>query len=538
VFGLLGTSVGGGITILAPPSVGGDAADYYVATSGSDSNDGTEGSPFLTLDKCYDTMTAGQTCEVDGGTYTGSQSITGTQSSTVTIRAAAGETVTISGYTQLDSGSAGGNDSITFSGASNTVAVDGTGTGTAGYTVTASGSCSGGVECNKLTIGNALLDCPTANRTGSGWTGCTLTSCGSASPCKWYDGAEIRSTGTALAISGADHLTLDGLTAFGMVLTSDGSTKATNLTLTDMRVYAMSVNDVDTVTLTGSTLGGSTVADVNIDLQTSSGALCCATNVTIEDNDFVGTDRRDCGDTVNSVCHTECIFLRNGDAAGTSNISIKRNTFTGCADFGIFMENNVGNPGPITNLTIEGNAFDRVLETPGGCGVGDGCTPVKASDNAVNIKGAVGLTLDTFSISFNSFAGSFGIGVGGTEGSSSATLTAGTVRGNIGWHGVITSGNGMHICNRANVTCTYNFWGNSASVNVCPGTNETNATCAVTLANIFENEITAVDVAPDLHLQASPSPDPRGYVPSGCPTLDIDGAARPATNCDAGADEV
>ena len=45
------------------------AADYYVATSGSNSNPGTLAQPFLTIQKAADMVTAGGNVYVRGGTY-------------------------------------------------------------------------------------------------------------------------------------------------------------------------------------------------------------------------------------------------------------------------------------------------------------------------------------------------------------------------------------------------------------------------------------------------------------------------------------
>jgi hypothetical protein len=511
--------------------------DFFVATTGSDSNPGTSGSPFLTLDKCYDTMSTGEICEVAAGEYA-HQAITGTKAGEVTIQCAGAQTCKFGGWTQLDSGAVGGNNSVTWNTTGpHTVTIDGTGTGTDAFPTTASGSCTGGVTCNKIIIGTANLDCPTSGRASGGWTGCTLTnlsggvSCGGSNPCKWYDGAEIKSSGTGLAISGADYVELQGFATYSVTVSSDGSTKATNVTIRDSRMYASSVSDADDVLLEGNTIGGSSVADVNFNLQVSSGATCCVTDLTINDNEFVGTDRRDCGDTLNSACHTECFFLRHGNATGVSGVTITRNNIHGCADFGIFIEGNSGGApsGPLDDVTIENNFFDRQLESPGGCGVGDGCTPVKSNDNAINFKQSTIISgFNNWRIAFNSCASSFCIGVG----ASAPAFTNTVVKGNLGWHGIATN-----ICTRTGVTCTDNFWGNSGGA--CPSAGETNVTCSVVFANIFENENTAVDVAPDLHIQTSPapSPNPLGYVPTGCPALDFDGDARPATNCDVGADE-
>ena len=45
------------------------ATEYYVATTGSDSNPGTQASPFATLQKGADTAVAGDTVWIRGGTY-------------------------------------------------------------------------------------------------------------------------------------------------------------------------------------------------------------------------------------------------------------------------------------------------------------------------------------------------------------------------------------------------------------------------------------------------------------------------------------
>lgn len=46
------------------------ATTYYVGTTGSDSNPGSSGSRFLTINKCHSVMVAGDTCLVGDGTYT------------------------------------------------------------------------------------------------------------------------------------------------------------------------------------------------------------------------------------------------------------------------------------------------------------------------------------------------------------------------------------------------------------------------------------------------------------------------------------
>ncbi|NOU71373.1 hypothetical protein GC098_08050 [Paenibacillus sp. LMG 31458] len=87
-------------------------AQYYVSTTGSDSNPGTISSPFKTIQKASNLMVAGDTVILRGGTY--NETITpqtdGTSGNPITYKAYPGETVTISGSAPvtgwtLDSGS-------------------------------------------------------------------------------------------------------------------------------------------------------------------------------------------------------------------------------------------------------------------------------------------------------------------------------------------------------------------------------------------------------------------------------------------------
>jgi hypothetical protein len=112
VLGLLGTSVGAGVIVSGTPVVpGGAPADYYMATSGSDSNPGTQGSPFLTMDKCADqAQSSAKTCEMASGTYS-AQTLNisaGTRSGLMTFRPATAGSVTINGISNGTNG--GSND--------------------------------------------------------------------------------------------------------------------------------------------------------------------------------------------------------------------------------------------------------------------------------------------------------------------------------------------------------------------------------------------------------------------------------------------
>jgi len=58
------------------------AAEYYVATTGSDSNPGTQASPFATLTKGVSSAGAGDTVYIGGGTYYPSGGFTFSKSGT------------------------------------------------------------------------------------------------------------------------------------------------------------------------------------------------------------------------------------------------------------------------------------------------------------------------------------------------------------------------------------------------------------------------------------------------------------------------
>lgn len=74
--------------------IGANATTYYVATTGSNSNDGlSESTPYLTIQKCVDMMVAGDTCNVGGGTYSATGvrfNVSGSSGSPITLQAKAG----------------------------------------------------------------------------------------------------------------------------------------------------------------------------------------------------------------------------------------------------------------------------------------------------------------------------------------------------------------------------------------------------------------------------------------------------------------
>ena len=67
-------------------ATGAIGATYYVATTGSDTNPGTEASPWRNIQKAADTMVAGDTCIVKDGTYTDSNNYGAIRNCIVIIR--------------------------------------------------------------------------------------------------------------------------------------------------------------------------------------------------------------------------------------------------------------------------------------------------------------------------------------------------------------------------------------------------------------------------------------------------------------------
>jgi hypothetical protein len=82
-----------------------DAANYYVATNGSNSNSGTLDRPFLTIQQAANVAQPGDNVFVRGGTYreTVTMAHSGTSSAPITFQPYSGEQVTVSGLDKVGS---------------------------------------------------------------------------------------------------------------------------------------------------------------------------------------------------------------------------------------------------------------------------------------------------------------------------------------------------------------------------------------------------------------------------------------------------
>jgi len=87
------------ILMLAPSLTGQAGATYYVSTTGNDSNPGTIGSPWLTIQHAANSVSAGATVYVFGGVYHESVNFpaSGTASAPITFQSYPGQTAVIDG---------------------------------------------------------------------------------------------------------------------------------------------------------------------------------------------------------------------------------------------------------------------------------------------------------------------------------------------------------------------------------------------------------------------------------------------------------
>jgi Protein of unknown function (DUF1565) len=87
------------VLMLAPSLSGQTGTAYYVSTSGSDSNPGTIGSPWLTIQHAANSVSAGATVYVFGGVYNESVNFpaSGTASAPITFQSYPGQTAVIDG---------------------------------------------------------------------------------------------------------------------------------------------------------------------------------------------------------------------------------------------------------------------------------------------------------------------------------------------------------------------------------------------------------------------------------------------------------
>jgi len=99
--GALSSAANVAITVNAPPPIiqpPGSSSAYYVSTAGSDSNSGSSTSPWRTIQKAANTLSAGETVIVTSGTYNERVQITRSGSTGAPITFQADGTVVIQGF--------------------------------------------------------------------------------------------------------------------------------------------------------------------------------------------------------------------------------------------------------------------------------------------------------------------------------------------------------------------------------------------------------------------------------------------------------
>src|SRR5215217_975936 len=95
------------VTAVCTPPPSGSGKTYYVATTGADSNPGTQSQPFLTINKGVSMLQAGDTLYILAGVYNESLAGGAWPSGTswqqaITIAGYPGQTVTINGRINID----------------------------------------------------------------------------------------------------------------------------------------------------------------------------------------------------------------------------------------------------------------------------------------------------------------------------------------------------------------------------------------------------------------------------------------------------
>jgi hypothetical protein len=501
--GLLGTSVGAGVTILAPPSGSPpSAADFFVATTGSDSNPGTQGSPFLTIDKCTDqTPTVAITCEMAAGTYSASQIIgdtTPTRTATATVRPASGATVNIGPVATLSS-----QQTWTVDGTANdNVPVNMVVGATSDFT-TGTASCAPvSSPCAKITLGQPVIACPDSTRTSNGWTGCSVEACVTGA-CTFYTGATILSTSNVYIAQDFVHFKDVNLTQW----TVNSQAQVPNdVTIENSNTRFFNLDETTGLTVKGGTYGNTTSCfqgagqAAAITSARPSGVLF--DRVTVEN---VSTD--DFGGDLAASCHQTGIKFYP-----TNGVTIRYSTFKAVAVDPIFIEQLSSRV--TANFTFENNFMDVGWGDTNGSSEG-GSSRTAGPFHCFWIRDWTSGTYSNIKIRYNSFAAScVGVFVG-----AGGTYSGSEVKGNIFANA---------SCNGANPptgwTYSYNVWGDAVGCG-------TNSVGSVNIVNEYVSEGTI-----DFHLVGGATSIGKGD-PADCPAFDFDGIGRPISTCDAGADE-
>jgi hypothetical protein len=490
-----GVLIGGGSYVIGD---GGATANLWVDTTGGTCTRSASPAAYsdaaacATFDAAYDAASGGDSVMVKAGSYD-PQGITGTKASLVTILPATGETVTVGGWAHL------GTTATYVEGTSYTLDLVG-GDTTGNFPSTTSCPDTGAGTCYVINLGISFFEC--TGKTSTSLTGCRAGSAGGLNPYKYYDGADIQPSPTIVS---ATNVELRDMRVNDSVLTGTG------VTLRRVVGHRWYIDGgASNVSLIGGTYGDTTSGLVN-----SAGRSSTPTTVLIDGVTFQNMDARDAGGTPPSGdAHGECLHY-----GATNGLTIKNNIFKGCAVYNLSFFN-LGGAGIANNVTVENNFFDcpTNMASPG-----NGAAPVRClggSGAAVSLNNTT-TTAVTYTFRNNSLAdgGFLVLELGG-----SGSFTGTTLIGNLGERG-------YDACNFSGVTCSYNVWERTFD---CPGSNETNATCATNISPNYVSDTTA-----DLHLVNGAAAEAKGS-PSSCPTTDIDAEARPqpgATTCDAGADE-
>jgi hypothetical protein len=487
-----------------PPPPVGDGANVFVSSTGSDTGSNcvyftdpveapADPSTYcLTFNKA---ATFGPTATIDvrveAGTYAGQRVSVRTRTAVATIRPASGASVTAGCRTTLST-------TTTFSGSSNTVDVS----STACFTTTTSPCSPVASPCSKMKIGDATINCSNSTKTATGWTGCNLEACSSNTPCKFYAGTGVYDNNSVgLLIAGTNDIEIKDITAPKVAVFTEVN-EPSDIVLRNLTVRDATLSQGNGVSLIAGTYGNEHGSGAGKAIQVGAGiAEAGPTAVTIDGVRVEEIDDQYCGRTGSSGCHTQGIKIYP-----TTALTIKNSTIVSAGTFGIFIESNSAFT---VGLTLENNFLDLPHGVCGGNTLGDGNDLCRGATSVVFKYKNTGATFANQTIRHNSVGhnGTFLLESGNTYSSS-------TFAGNIV----------EKLTPPAGWTTSYNLFEGTS----CTGTN-------VCVTDTSTTEFTS-DTTANFHLKVDAFA--LAMVGSGClPAFDIDVDARPATNCDAGADE-
>lgn len=486
------------------PLAGGVVADYYVdPINGSDSNTGTSGSPFLTMNKCAQQQTsAAITCALLGTGTAAPQTISTSRTADVTFVYASGADVQIGAWVHDAN-----NESFTV-GSSYTITLA-NGETTDGFPQDTAGNCPNvGVACYKLWQGGGAFQC--TGKTSTTFTGCKDVTAQNGAPSPWsnFAGIDIHPGVVGLNISG-NHIKVSGLHIGDWIIAGANDT-------VDGGDWYFGALDGTFDTLSNSTKLTTHGGSAGLQIGDSSSTLH---DLTITNSSISNTYSDKCGTSGAYACHAEGVHVQCLDGA----LAFTRDTFYANDIFSISFQKGGGCANWVGPITVINNFVDCRWSVQGGDGSGGPevrtCSGASLAWDTTNTGG--GNTV--YDIEYNS-------GYPQTNDTSTSLggpgFGAGSIiRGNISIDTSIDCTTAFIAAN----SCSHNIYNRGGS---CPGSADDGTSVC---SHIFSSDFVNATIL-NLDLTGGAYPLLKGDA-AHCPTVDIHGTTRNAAHCDAGADQ-